>query len=1050
MLSLNAQTIDSLEVTRKVDSLIKISRDLTAKRIFDKAIEINGEAEKLVFENLNQYNSLYANCCFNKGRILFFKGDYKESENWYLKSLSMREKILGRNHPDFAWSLNNLGLLYNRTGQYNKALEFLMESRAIREKVYGNEHPDYLASQTNIANVYLALNNFEMAEAIYLEIKEIRDKISSTENIEYAGNLINLGIVYGNQSNYDKSIEFLQLAKRLFESKLKNLDHPFYINCLNNLGLTLKEAGQFEKAEPLLLQSNEIWMNTVGKQHPNYANSLTNLANLYSQLGQFKKAEQFLLESMEIRKKILGTEHTDYAQTLNNLASFYFKFKEFDKALNLFNDAKLIYSNSIGQQSQLYATVLFNIGNVYLAMQDFKNAYSNCMTARSIYEKSFGKENLEYAQCQQKLGEIEYNQHHFKAAIDFTLDAKNIIVKNQGTKHPLYLEVISQLADIHISSGENSNAVKYLIESSDLFHSQIINAVYFLSESEMAQYLETFKKYQFRLLAYVHQNPESEEILNLCMNNALFYKGFLLDAYNQFKRLALKDQHILDKYSLLKSFGRRLAVEYTKPINEQEQVEFLQAKYNELEKEILKGISGLASLRKQVDWQELQQKLHAGEAAIEFVNYYLNDEDSIISSKYGALVLKPEMSHPEFVFLCNGNDLSLLESLQLNRRLDYVNELYSKTDRGANAVEHKNKSLYELLWSKMERTLAGVNTIYFSPIGLLHRINLNAIPISEEETLADRFNFIEQISTRQLVFPYQQEITSSDAVLYGGIRFDVDTSLNSKEPFLTSITSRSHFVNSVDSSLRGGAWNYLPGTDKEVNVIGNFISNAGLKTKLFKGFFATEESFKEIGIGNTQSPRILHLATHGYFFSDPERTSSTVNGIAQDRTKNQETSKVDSSKTNGSLIVSEPVFKISDHPMLRSGLILAGGNEGWNGKQLLEGKEDGVLTAFEISQMNLSNTELVVLSACETGLGDIQGNEGVYGLQRAFKIAGAKYLIMSLWQVPDKQTSLLMTTFYKKWLENKMSIPNAFHAAQKELRDIGLDPYQWAGFVLVE
>jgi CHAT domain-containing protein len=144
--------------------------------------------------------------------------------------------------------------------------------------------------------------------------------------------------------------------------------------------------------------------------------------------------------------------------------------------------------------------------------------------------------------------------------------------------------------------------------------------------------------------------------------------------------------------------------------------------------------------------------------------------------------------------------------------------------------------------------------------------------------------------------------------------------------------------------------------------------------------------------------------------------------------------------------------------MLRSGLIMAGGNAAWQGNQTLEGREDGILTAYEISQMNLSNTELVVLSACETGLGEIQGNEGVYGLQRAFKIAGAKYLIMSLWQVPDKQTSLLMTTFYKKWLEaegpdkggNKMNIPDAFHAAQKQLRDNGLDPYNWAGFVLVE
>jgi len=198
-----------------------------------------------------------------------------------------------------------------------------------------------------------------------------------------------------------------------------------------------------------------------------------------------------------------------------------------------------------------------------------------------------------------------------------------------------------------------------------------------------------------------------------------------------------------------------------------------------------------------------------------------------------------------------------------------------------------------------------------------------------------------------------------------------------------------------------------------------------MQTRLKKGHEATEESFKNIGTNNSASPRILHIATHGYFFNDPKLNS-------------------------GSLSNSETVFKISDHPMLRSGLILAGGNLAWQGKQTLEGREDGILTAYEISQMNLSNTELVVLSACETGLGDIQGNEGVYGLQRAFKIAGAKYLIMSLWQVPDKQTSLLMTTFYKKWLEDKMTIPDAFHAAQKQLRDGGLEPYYWAGFVLVE
>lgn len=112
--------------------------------------------------------------------------------------------------------------------------------------------------------------------------------------------------------------------------------------------------------------------------------------------------------------------------------------------------------------------------------------------------------------------------------------------------------------------------------------------------------------------------------------------------------------------------------------------------------------------------------------------------------------------------------------------------------------------------------------------------------------------------------------------------------------------------------------------------------------------------------------------------------------------------------------------------------------------------EDGVLTAFEVSQMNLSNTELVVLSACETGLGDIQGSEGVFGLQRAFKIAGAKYIMMSLWQVPDKETSEFMISFYNNWLDKKMDIRTAFQTTQKEMRAMYKDPYLWAGFVLVE
>jgi CHAT domain-containing protein len=232
----------------------------------------------------------------------------------------------------------------------------------------------------------------------------------------------------------------------------------------------------------------------------------------------------------------------------------------------------------------------------------------------------------------------------------------------------------------------------------------------------------------------------------------------------------------------------------------------------------------------------------------------------------------------------------------------------------------------------------------------------------------------------------------------------------------------------VDSNLRGGNWNYLPATEKEIQAIEEVVKSKSFNVKVKRGSAASEESIKQIG-ERRSSPRVLHIATHGYFFPDPKKEADNLQMVVTNE---------------------EPVFKISEHPMLRSGLILAGGNAGWKGQQTLEGREDGVLTAYEISQMNLSNTELVVLSACETGLGDIKGNEGVYGLQRAFKIAGAKYLMMSLWQVPDRETKEFMVSFYKNWLTKERSIPEAFRMTQKEMRERFINPYAWAGFVLVE
>ena len=482
------------------------------------------------------------------------------------------------------------------------------------------------------------------------------------------------------------------------------------------------------------------------------------------------------------------------------------------------------------------------------------------------------------------------------------------------------------------------------------------------------------------------------------------------------------------QFKRLQSFERRLAAEYAKPILDRDSLGIAnwEGKIDSLQKNLARTFAEFGTKRQILEWQQLQTFLKKGEAALEFVRY--NNNELVTNARggmYAALLLLPDQTQPLFIPLCRENQLQKLIKSTYDKAL-YVNNVYN------------NNLLFQSIWNPIEKELTGIKTIYFSPSGLLHRLNLNAIKIIKKNTLGDKYHLVQLNSTRQLVKgsgrqTASPELTSGvedrrqDALLFGGIQYDMDTTAISSVNYgydKTATRGSLNFSHS-DSTHRGGSWDYLDWTEIETAAIESILKENNFSTTLKDGYKATEEAFKSIA---SPSPRILHIATHGFFFPDPEETADG----GRQTTSPEFTSGLDG----------EPVFKISDHPMIRSGLIMAGGNHAWEtGKPFKPNMEDGVLTAYEISQMDLSNTELVVLSACETGLGDIEGNEGVYGLQRAFKIAGAKYLIMSLWQVPDYQTQQLMITFYKKWLTEKMSIPDAFHSAQQEMRKLYRDPF---------
>ncbi len=1041
---LTAQTPDSIAI-KQVDSLVQISRTFTDQKKIDKALEAITAAETIAQEKIGWESAAYGKVCHNYGRLYFSSQNYENAEKWYLEAVAVRGKVLGKQNLDYSFSLNNLG------------------------------------------NVYLYLRKYDKAELLYLEVLAIQEKAVGKENADYAGTQVNLASVYFQMGRNSEVEPLLLEAQFIFEDKLKNRNHPFYKSCIKLQADLYQRIGQYEKAERLFLEIKTHNENAYGKEHPFYANCLTNLGLLYKTMGDYERVEPLYLEALSIQEKVFGRKNLECANTLQLLGVYYQLICNDQKAEQMFLES-LDIQESINSRTNIYgyAGGLINLGEHYLlkaikekeaealllkAKAIFEvelnnrnhSYYGNCLVSLArLYEQQglneqaemlylnvidnsktvLGEEHPDYAMKLNNLGQFYLHTHQYQKAEQFLLKAHQIWAKTIGKEHPNYSMSLDHLGFLYESLKEFSQSQPLFIESTALVESRLAKSTFYLSESELAGYVSAYQNDQAILpnylinRAFIAGQQQTGTLPSLIFNQALFYKGFLLNASSHLRKHAESAPETAEINSQLKSYRRRLATEYAKPINERIEVAALEEKADAAEKELARSVAGYAEDTRQVKWQDVQTSLKTGEAAIEFVHFKVNFPINTDSILYAALVLLPGSEQPQFIPLFEAKQLDALLKPAGKQKVDWVNQLYAETGNG-------QTSLYELLWKPLEPALAGVQTIYFSPAGQLHRLNLGAIAIpsllrgqSETTTIGERFRLIGMGSTRQLVTGSGNDAseTSAQAMLFGGIQYELDSTAialanTGLDNNLAFSRNRGLAFASTDLTLRGGSWKYLPWTKVEVTALEGILTKAGFKATTRKDYEATEEAFKSLGV-NRPSPRILHLATHGFFFPDPKTTEDAAQRTADG---------------------SEPVFKMSEHPMIRSGLLMAGGNYAWEkGKPFKPEAEDGILTAYEISQMDMSHTELVVLSACETGLGDIQGNEGVYGLQRAFKIAGAKYLIMSLWQVPDFQTQQLMSAFYRHWLQDKMSIPDAFRAAQQAMQEKFKDPFFWAGFVLVE
>ena len=480
-------------------------------------------------------------------------------------------------------------------------------------------------------------------------------------------------------------------------------------------------------------------------------------------------------------------------------------------------------------------------------------------------------------------------------------------------------------------------------------------------------------------------------------------------------------QNLVAQWKDLKSF---LASQYTKPISEQSaDLKLKEEETKKVEQKLSFKYSEYREFEKSntIRSSDLTKILKDGEASIEFARFqYYGYEGWTDSFYYVAFILNAKLANPAMVFLAEENQIKSLFTG------GNENNLYAL--RGAKVTNSKQvnygNELYQVIWQKLEPFLTGIHKVYYAPTGLFHRVAFAAIPIPDEnKRLCQKYSLIQMASTKSLAMSESSK-SAERAVLLGGIEYDTDAKSFSKnaKPNLKGDVAKSAPTLIANNEKRGSIWSYLPGTEKEIDYLKNALKDSKIKAEIFSKMDASEESIKLMS-GN--SPGILHIATHGFYLPYEHKK---LKDKGYDKT-----------------------FSLIEDPMFRSGLILAGANLKWKENIDVSGRDDGILTAYEISQLDLSNTELVVLSACETGLGDIQGSEGVYGLQRGFKSAGVKNMIITLWQIPDKESSEFMGMLYTMWLKDKKDLSTAFLETQKHFSTLYPDDAgKWAAFVLVK
>mgnify|MGYP000332851505 CR=1 FL=1 len=928
-----------------------------------------------------------------------------EAQTFAQQALEACIQQLGPTHPNCGQCRNNLGIIYLDSYELDKALETYKDALNI-----GYEQNLELQGElfSNMAETLERLGQFAESVPYYQRAATAAKELYGKNSFEYAITLASLASIYYETGSYIQAEPLFRQAVKLMEVRGDTL-HPYYNVILNNFAIYYTGSDQLDKALPLALRSLTITAAIQGKESTAYGTRLENIANIYIKLGQTQLALEYITEALENSRQNLAPNSPDRAISLQNFAKVNKAAGRFDDADRHYQEALAIFRKSLGNDSYRTALTLANLATLRAEQGQFAAAEQYQLEAVSVVGRQTNYHSGLYAQFLLSLVHFKHQLGQSVQALDSCYRALVIINNVYDENHEIFGHGLNLLARLLSLEEQGDKVLTVARKNAFVRQKQMQRNLNLLSEAGKENFLQLLQEDFNDHFSYTYLFHESNpDWTILSANNTLRLKNLLLGHTQNWLDVIrqIKDEKIRAEVERWIAIKQLISNNFSLPKEKQKyDMDSLQAAAEKMEASLALNAYQLIEKQQPIEWQDIQQKLQADEVGIEFIHFSLNRAGvNTDSTLYCAIVIPPTGRYPIFIPLFEEAELlTLIPEAGLRSRAR-VNQLYTE-------------NLYQLIWSKIQPQLRKVKTIYYAPSGQLHHINLAALPAGKGQYLSDKHQLFQLSSCRKLVNGTAEHLhPKGKAWIYGGIEYDNPSPANGDTG-----TTLEH-----DGPVeREWHWQDLPKTKQEAIRITHLLDTAGFAVQQYMALDATEHTVKQLN--KEKAPEILHFGTHGFFFPSPAKQ---YQGIKMGGRHN---------------------FRFSTNPFFRSGLILSSGNQAWQLKSTVPNQEDGILTAYEIAGLDLSNTQLAILSACKSGLGEAKGQEGVYGLQRAFKLAGVDFLLATLWNVPDSDETIdFTTTFLQNCLQPNLSIRQAFYLTQQQMKAKYEDPYFWAAFILIE